>query len=151
MASPIIDIQKKTILVVGGSGVGKTSFINKVSNKPFDRIYNPTIGTNKSAPIIFNQYELVFLEISGEEYPDYLYLDGAIVMFDIHSEISYNQIPYFIRKIRNKYGAIPTAICGNKLDFDETQRKIKKNDQIYLEISSKSSSNYDKILEKLFR
>ena len=47
----IIDIQKKTILVVGGSGVGKTSFINKVSNKPFDRIYNPTIGTNKSFTI----------------------------------------------------------------------------------------------------
>ena len=152
---PKIYREKKTILIVGSGGVGKTSFINRVSNKPFDRRYNPTIGTNKSAPIIFNQYELNILDSSGQEFwneiPKYDGIDGAIVMFDIHSSLSYRAIPDYIRNIRETQGQIPIVICGNKLDVTTTIRKIPKNDRVYLEISSKSSINYDKIFEKLFK
>ena len=152
MASQIID-SKKTILVVGSGGVGKTSFINNVAGKRFDRKYIPTIGVQKSTPIIFGLYEFHFIEKPGQELygemPIYDNIDGAIVMFDIHSNISYKDIPYFIRKIKSEYGEIPIVICGNKLDQTATQRKVQKNDLVYFEISSKSLDNYDKIFEKL--
>ena len=146
---------KKTFLVVGSAGVGKTSFIDRVSGKIFDKKYIPTIGIQKSSPIRFGLHEFNFIEKSGQELygemPICDNLDGAIVMFDIHSKISYKEIPYFIRKITSKYGKIPIVVCGNKLDQTATPRKVAKKDQYYFEISSKSSKNYDKIFEKLVK
>ena len=151
MASQSIN-SKKTIVVVGCGGVGKTSFINRVSGKLFDRKYQPTIGVQKSNPTIFGLHEWTFIEQPGQELyremPVYD-IDGAILMFDIHSKTSYKEIPSFIKRIKSAYGQIPMVICGNKLDQTTTQRKVPKNDNVYTEISSKSVDHYEKIFEKL--
>lgn len=105
-----------------------------------------------------NYGEITFniIECSGQEtllkgwdtIPEYI--DGAILMFSVTSQLSYESIPEWWKLVKSK----PIVLCGNKVDSEE--RIISPKDVLihrqldspfpvkYYEISSKSNYQYEK-------
>ncbi|KAI3873040.1 hypothetical protein MKX03_018661 [Papaver bracteatum] len=70
----------------------------------------------------------------------------AIIMFDVTSRATYDNVPEWYRIIRRLDERIPIVICGNKVD-DVKNRQVKPADitfHPYYEISAKGSYNFEK-------
>lgn len=159
-------MSKTKIVVIGDGGVGKSSLIKKINTDKFDEKYNSTIGY-KPHPMKFltnrGKIEIEMIDTAGQEkfgtvnselYKD---IDGAIIMFDLTSRISYNAVPQWYRDLQTitKNKKFPTVIVGNKLDIE---RKVKpaaitypsKNNIPYIETSIKNNDNLINIFNELF-
>ena len=81
--------------------------------------------------------------------------NGFIVMFDFTNNISWKNVPEYIRKIRIYHPTTPIIICGNKVDLTSYEHSIPlrvirnfcniKNCEYY-DISAKSCYNYKNLL-----
>lgn len=121
------------IVIVGDSGVGKTSLIERLVNSNFSPEYNMTIGVNlitKKYDIGVNNYQvLVFSDISGKtRFADirktyYLGVEIVMAVCDLTNRkslenLEYVWIPEFIES--NPVGEglrTKVQIIGNKVDL----------------------------------
>lgn len=156
--------KKFKIVIVGDSGVGKTSFINKYIGKSFTKTHTPTIGANINMISIETSLGVVELDVWDTAGHDkfiydrqgyYDMADAVIIMFDISDKISYaNSIRYY-NDILNISPNVIAVICGNKVDL--SNRSLRSSDITlheiigcqYYDISIKSNYNYDKIFAYL--
>jgi len=68
-------------------------------------------------------------------------------MFDVTSKITYKNVPTWHRDVVRMCPKIPIVICGNKVDVNDEDRKVKpkqitytrKKNLAYFEISAKSN------------
>jgi small GTP-binding protein len=139
------------ILFVGSSGVGKTSYIEKMTKGRYVEDIPITIGVSfKPFEYVHPQkgkFQLHIWECGGGKFQNFDMMnsffgniDVIVLMFDLTdlSSIrdSYVFLDYFEKKVTKK---IPVLITGNKID------KIKKNKEIFemysLPISAKSFYN----------
>ncbi|KAG5636671.1 serine/threonine protein kinase Ran1 [Sphagnurus paluster] len=107
--------------------------------------------TTNSGTIIFNVWDTAGQEKWGSLRDGY-YAQGhcAIIMFEVTSRITYNNVPNWYRDIGRVCQHIPIVLCGNKVDIKE--RKVKPGDVTfhrqkllpYFEISAKSNYNIEK-------
>jgi GTP-binding nuclear protein Ran len=145
-------------IIAGDGGVGKTSFINRYWNGNFSKQYIATIGKKEYKSKVI---DLTCIDVAGQEkYCNQNYgekINGAIIMFDVHSRISYDNIPFWYEKIVKEYGNIPIVICGNKVD--RPHQKVKAKDvnihrkygvEFYF-VSAKSMYNYEKPFSSLMK
>ena len=120
------------LVMLGESGVGKTSVITRYITGSFPESAKPTIGAaflTKEIRVNDNQYDLMIWDTAGqEEYrglaPMY-YRNAlvAIVMFDVSNEQSFTAIDYWLKDLKDNAGPdIGVVICANKIDT--------KNDRI---------------------
>ena len=73
----------------------------------------------------------------------------AIIMFDVTSSLSYQNLSYWYENIQRICGRIPVVVCGNKVEL-EAERKVKLQDisfheqhQLqYFEISALACHNF---------
>ena len=107
-----------SIKILGDAGVGKTSFIQKIITDTFKKQWNPTFGT-VIHPIVFETsygpITLTIVDTDGQSKHDsiqYENYDGTILMFDLTSNLSYRNIPYWHTKCGNE----PAWLIGNKTD-----------------------------------
>ncbi|EDV29471.1 uncharacterized protein TRIADDRAFT_20151 [Trichoplax adhaerens] len=127
------------IILVGDSGVGKSSFINRFCHHNFDQFQRVTIGNYPglhNKPVIIDD-KVVMLEIwdtVGQERFDSLprsyfrRADGIIALFDITSKDSFENIPTWLSHIEDWVENPPLLIMvGNKLDISD-QRKVSIED-----------------------
>ena len=154
------------IVVIGNGGVGKSSLIKKINTNQFNDQYISTIGYNKHRmKFITNRgkIEIEMIDTAGQEkigtvnselYED---IDGAIIMFDLTSRISYNDVPKWYRDLQKitKNKNFPTVIVGNKLDIERmvklsTITYPSKNNIPYIETSIKNNDNLIHIFNELF-
>lgn len=148
-----INMKNFNIIIVGDAGVGKTTFINRWNTYKYIKKYIATEGV-KIYKSMYNEIKFNIIDTAGQEkYSKIPYnrtVDAAIIMFDVQSNISYKNIPFWYDKINNEYGNIPIVICGNKVDI--LNRKVEsgminyhwKYKTKYFDVSSKSTYNYDK-------
>jgi GTP-binding nuclear protein Ran len=159
--------QTHKIIIVGDAGVGKTVFINRHLNGDFVKQYIATMGVEVNPMIFDTNRGLMCLNLwdcagqekfSGMGSGYFTGAKGAIVMFDVLSMVSYNNVDSWVNKIRKTCGDIPIILCGNKVDIP--QRKVKPkiiNKHItlglhkYFDISARSNYNYDKPFLALLR
>ena len=153
----------KTILI-GDSGVGKTSLINRYVNNQFSDVYKATIGSDfliKPVTVNGQQHTLQIWDTAGHERYGcvvttfYRGSDCCVLCFDVTNRESFNHL----EKWKNDFldGAnssnpseIPIYVVGNKIDCDPTKREVSEdqarewcqlNGHKYFETSAMSATN----------
>jgi len=145
------------ILIVGDGGVGKTSYIDKCVSDEFNAKYQCTFGVvfrKKYIEADGEMCDVTFIDCAGQEkysFPTAVHkntrVDGAIIMFDVASFLSFGSVLEWRNRINNVYGNIPIVLCGNKVDSPRryvTQSSInfhRKAGIKYYDISVKSGYN----------
>ena len=126
-----------SIMVLGNSSVGKTSFILKFTENEYKEIYISTIGIDykiKYIKINDIQYKVLFYDTAGQERfhsiaPNIIKkVHGIIIMYDITDILSFDSIREIIESINEEKGKdFPMILIGNKIDL-ENEREIKKEE-----------------------
>jgi len=162
-------------ILLGNASVGKTSLLSQfVDGKFFDE-YIQTIGANflikeidlkdcvdqlridKDLITDIEQkgFKLYFWDIGGQQdklfVTEYYFVQshGAIVVFDLADRKSFDDLDFWISKLKELSGEIPFIMIGNKKDLDkkrviseeEIKEKAKKHDVAYFETSAKLDEN----------
>jgi GTP-binding nuclear protein Ran len=145
------------LLLVGDGGVGKTTLVKRHLTGEFEKKYIPTLGVEvhplrfntNCGPLTFNVWDTAGQEkFSGLRDGYYIQGQGAIIMFDVTSRITYKNVPNWYRDIIRVCENIPIVLVGNKVDVKDRQVKArnvtfhrKKNLQYY-ELSARRNYNF---------
>ena len=154
------------IILVGDSGVGKTSILKKFINNEFNEDIKCTINIDffsKSIKIDKNLYtNLKIYDTAGQEKyralikQYYQGTDGIILVFDLTNENSFNKLKSWINEVSDNTEKSQIILVGNKADLIE--RKIdeqtaenfaKQRDMKYIETSAKEGTNILLLFEEL--
>jgi len=107
------------LIIVGASGVGKTTLAKRIITGQFETSHVPTLGVEvHPIPGGFYAWDCAGDDRYtglGDGY--YAKADCAIVMFDITSPETKAVVPTYIRDIRRLCGNIPIAVYANKTDL----------------------------------
>lgn len=138
------------VIVVGDSGIGKSTYICRFHSGEFTKNHIPTSGIEVSPLHMWTNRGNITLNCYDYEIghkPD-VRMDAAILMFDVTSKSSYKNLLAWYDHIKNEYGDILIILCGNKVD--SKNREVKKvrfhrrHDLMYIDISAKSCYNFEK-------
>ena len=158
--------EKNKIYIIGGRGVGKTSFLNRLLfDKYDDNIIESELGITASQYKI-NDKEFTIKELTDDE--DFTFanklkneLEDILLIFVIFSldnretfKEAKNLVKFIYDNISNNT-EISVVILGNKYDLDDKKvhkREVKKitnsNDNIkYFQISCKNNHNMNDVKE----
>ncbi len=170
------------VILLGDAGVGKTSLLAQYVDDQFSEEYHQTIGANfliKEIDLtkILDQldiknpklkkdikdkgFKLYFWDIGGQTDKlwanEYYFVQavGAMVIFSLDKVSSFEQIDFWIEKLKELSGDVPYIIVGNKRDLERKvdkeliENKIKTVGVKYFETSAKLNENVDKAFENL--
>merc|ERR1711935_869265 len=109
-----------------------------------------TFYTSKGA-ILFNVWDTAGQEKLGGLRDGY-YIGGqcGIIMFDVCSRITYQNVPKWYKDLVRVCDSIPIVLVGNKVDVKDRKVKAKqitfhrKKNLQYYDISAKSNYNFEK-------
>jgi|SaaInlStandDraft_3_1057020.scaffolds.fasta_scaffold10553_4 GTP-binding nuclear protein Ran len=118
------------IVLIGGGGVGKTSFSERLSKGDtdeykFKKKYEPTIGgsvvelkyKSNIGDINMHLWDTAGQEKFGELRDAYVYgSDAIILMYNLNDPKSIRGINKWLRYARRVCPNVPIAICGNQKD-----------------------------------
>ena len=163
------------IILIGNSGVGKSSILQRYIQKVFDENYSCTIGVDffmKSLNIGEKSIKLQLWDTAGTEKfrsittGYYRGANAAFVVFDLTSKKSFNALNEWIQnyyKYSNPDSEKNVVLIGNKSDLieereiteEEINNFVKDNNIKYFETSAKDGKNVDEcfyyISEKLMK
>ena len=157
-------------VVLGETGVGKTSIINRFLHKKFDMKHVPTLDEVHSADLnygMINHFQLELLDTSGtHEFPAMRELailsgDGFILVYSKRDQKSFERLFQLRQEIYslNKDESVPIVIVANKMDeVEEENRDIWHHDikvltewnHTYVKTSAKDNMNVNVIFKELF-
>ena len=150
---PIIILK---ILILGDSGVGKTSILLKYINNKFDESHIATIGVDYMDKTIKYKNINVKLQIwdtSGQEKfrsiarNFYRNSDAIFIVFDLNNKDTYNSIKQWINDVEEHCPNIKKILLGNKSDLEKNVSEeiiknfAKENNLQYFETSAKNGTN----------
>jgi len=153
-------------VLVGDGGVGKTTFVKRHLTGEFEKKYIATLGvevhpmpfhTSKGL-ILFNVWDTAGQEKLGGLRDGY-YIGGhcGIIMFDVCSRITYQNVPKWYKDLVRVCENIPIVLVGNKVDVKDRKVKAKqitfhrKKNLQYYDISAKSNYQFEKPFVWLLR
>lgn len=157
-APPLRVVEFKVVLV-GDGGVGKTTLVKRHKSGEFQNKYVPTLGVDVNrlrfetncGTVVFNVWDTAGQEkFGGLKDGYYLGGDCAIVMFDVTSRITYQNVPKWFADIRRVCGEVPIVLVGNKVDIKDREVKAmhitwhRSRGIQYYDLSAKSSFNFEK-------
>jgi small GTP-binding protein len=156
------------IVIVGDSGVGKSSIISRLIHNEFNPNSKPTIGVQISRHGIETHGETVTVRLCDtaglERYRApaprcYLDVAGAIVVFDVSSEVSFEHTELWLRELRDHAAKeMPVMLVGNKSDLKPLQRSVdgsraaafaREVGLIFVEVSALNGQNVEMCLRTL--
>ena len=174
---------KGKALMIGSASVGKTSLLGRYVDGKFTDGYNQTIGANfyiKELDIediiekldIDNKvkddvktkgFRIYWWDIGGQSdklfVTEYYFLQaiGSIIVFDVTEKKTFDELDFWISKMKELSGDIPFIIVGNKIDLDNKRivsyemgkEKAEEYGVEYLETSAKENKNVNLAFEKL--
>ena len=129
------------IVIVGESRVGKTSITQRYVKNNFLENQSPTIDVSFCSKYIMYKGKMQILNIwvflrkdtAGEEkYHSissfyYKNSNGAIIVYDITDEKSFNTLQSWVEELKKELPEIPIILVGNKCDL-ESFRRISKEE-----------------------
>lgn len=164
------------IILIGDSGIGKTSIINRYVNNMFTDKYLCTIGVDfmmKNVEVDKSSIKLQIWDTAGmERYRQittsyYRGANAAIIVFDLTCRRSFESLKKWISmyyEYSNPLISKSVVLVGNKLDIEESREVsrdeiddvLKLNPEFsYVEVSAKSGENipliFDQIALKLYK
>ena len=149
------------LILIGNSGVGKSSIIQRYMKKTFEDSYKCTIGVDflmKTLEIKGKTVKLQLWDTAGQEkYKSMVssYYRGAnvaLVVFDLTNHSSFDSLPLWIENYyKNGPEQKNTILIGNKNDLvderqvtqEEAELFSETNNMIYFETSAKEGDNIE--------
>jgi Ras-related protein Rab-7A len=150
------------IIILGDSGVGKTSLMHQYVSKKFDNRYKATIGADfltKDVEIDGQAITLQIWDTAGQERFQslgsafYRGADACILVFDVTQQESFQHLTSWMEEFNIQAGKRDCVLIGNKSDLHEkrqvtaktAQGWCQKNDDgiKYFETSAKENTGVD--------
>ena len=163
------ELYKVKLIIVGDSGVGKTNLINRFANDTFQMNSKATIGVEFIYKTLKVNKELLKVEIwdtAGQERYKaitsayYKGAKGAIIVYDITSEESFNNIETWIHEVKAKaLNNLQIMIIGNKTDLYKYRKvslekgieKAKTLNMHFFEASALDKTNVNEAFKYLIK
>lgn len=153
------------IVLLGATGVGKTSIVSKGTSNTFDPNQVPTIGGSfASKPFELANGDTIMIRIwdtAGQErfrsLASMYYQDAhcAILVFSVDAKSTFEEIHYWVEELKSHYSTLPLLILvGNKTDLAERDRALSYSDgkalarsigARYVETSAKSGEGIQEL------
>jgi GTP-binding nuclear protein Ran len=166
MVSNEQQIPQFKLVLVGDGGTGKTTFVKRHLTGEFEKKYIATLGVEVH-PMPFHtsrgQIRFDVWDTAGQEklggLRDGYYINGqcGIIMFDVCSRITYQNVPKWYKDLVRVCENIPIVLVGNKVDVKDRKVKAKmitfhrKKNLQYYDISAKSNYQFEKPFVWLLR
>ncbi|KAF4976057.1 hypothetical protein FZEAL_7235 [Fusarium zealandicum] len=178
-AAPITMSSRKKVLlkviILGDSGVGKTSLMNQYVNKKFSASYKATIGADfltREVLVDDRQVTMQLWDTAGQErfqslgVAFYRGADCCVLVYDVNNAKSFEALDswrdeFLIQASPRDPPNFPFVVLGNKIDVEESKRVISnkramtfcqsKGDIPYFETSAKEAINIDQAFEVIAR
>ncbi len=161
-------------IMLGNSGCGKSSIMNRYIHSTFDKDMKTTIGIEYSAKMEMmggNRFKVQIFDLAGQDRfrsivrSYYRKCDSIILVFDLSDRNSFDSIGYWYEEIEKVYSLVDEneylpkiILLGNKIDKcdlrcveDKEIKEFMKRDMIikYEECSAKTGYNIAKSFEYL--
>ena len=158
-------------IVIGETGVGKSSLLQNFANGDFQESTQSTVGIDfhtKYVIIDKHNFKLQLWDTAGQERfkavirPYFRNAVGAILVFDLTNSSTFTALPELIEDVRDfhKEGLPLFMLVGNKSD-DSAEREVLASDALefatsnnivnYLETSAKTGDNIEQVFHQLTR
>jgi Rab family protein len=153
------------LVLLGESGVGKTSLVAQYLSGQVPESVNPTVGAAFMTKYVIadgQQFELLIWDTAGQEVyrglaPMY-YRSAliAIIVFDVTNDATYNSVNYWIRELRaNSDESIVIVVCANKIDLEDKRivdsvtasESASEKGALYAEASAITGAGVEKVFE----
>jgi len=162
------------VIILGDSGVGKTSLMNQYVNKKFSNQYKATIGADFLTKEVMVDDRLVTMQIwdtAGQErfqslgVAFYRGADCCVLVFDVNVAKTFENLDswreeFLIQSNPKDPDSFPFVVIGNKIDL-ENQRVVSprraqawcqaKGDIPYFETSAKEAINVEQAFQTIAR
>jgi len=161
------------VIILGDSGVGKTSLMNQYVNRKFSNQYKATIGADFLTKDVMIDDRLVTMQIwdtAGQErfqslgVAFYRGADCCVLVYDVTNANSFKSLDswrdeFLIQASPRDPESFPFAVLGNKIDLDNRAVSTKraqtwcqsKNDVPYFEVSAKEAINVEQAFQTIAR
>jgi len=154
------------IIIIGESGVGKSSLLMRYVDNYFPEHYISTIGVDFKIKTLTSDGKLVKLQIwdtAGQEKfrfitnSFYRGSHGVILVFDVTDQHSFDKIKQWVSDVNSFQPNAPLILVANKCDRTD-KRVVREEDAIkfandhgmmYVESSCKSGVGVETVFEKL--
>lgn len=160
-------VHELKLCLIGDSGVGKSSIVQRFVHDTFNVDAESTIGasfTTKSVFVDDNTYKFQIWDTAGQERyralaPMYYRGAGAaIIVYDVTQESSFQSVKGWVKEL-NMHGPrhIVLAIAGNKCDMDarrevQTKEAVAYSESInaiFVETSAKTAVNINSLFREI--
>ncbi|KAH1370156.1 hypothetical protein KXW75_004657 [Aspergillus fumigatus] len=161
------------VIILGDSGVGKTSLMNQYVNKKFSASYKATIGADFLTKEVLVDDRLVTMQAciwdtAGQErfqslgVAFYRGADCCVLVYDVNNSKSFEALDswrdeFLIQASPRDPESFPFVVIGNKIDVEESKRMISskramtfcqsKGNIPYFETSAKEAVNVEQAFE----
>ncbi|CRG83995.1 putative Ras-related protein Rab7 [Talaromyces islandicus] len=163
------------VIILGDSGVGKTSLMNQYVNKKFSASYKATIGADFLTKEVLVDDRLVTMQLwdtAGQErfqslgVAFYRGADCCVLVYDVNNSKSFEALDswrdeFLIQASPRDPESFPFVVIGNKIDVEENKRMISskramtfcqsKGNLPYFETSAKEAVNVEQAFEVIAR
>jgi len=159
------------VIILGDSGVGKTSLMNQYVNKKFSNQYKATIGADFLTKEVMVDDRLVTMQIwdtAGQErfqslgVAFYRGADCCVLCFDVTMPPTFKSLDswrdeFLIQASPRDPENFPFVVLGNKIDLENRAVSVKraqqwchaKSDIPYFETSAKESINVEQAFQTI--
>ncbi|KAI8989405.1 vacuolar biogenesis protein [Pilobolus umbonatus] len=155
------------VIILGDSGVGKTSLMNQYVNKKFSNQYKATIGADFLTKEVMVDDRLVTMQIwdtAGQErfqslgVAFYRGADCCVLAYDVNNSRSFESLDqwrdeFLVQASPREPDRFPFVLLGNKIDVEESRRMVSqkramawcqsKGNVPYFETSAKEAINVE--------
>ena len=161
------------VVILGDSGVGKTSLMNQYVNKKFTNQYKATIGADFLTKEVIVDDRVVTMQIwdtAGQErfqslgVAFYRGADCCVLVFDVTAPVTFKSLDswrdeFLIQASPREPENFPFVLLGNKVDLEPRAVSAKraqqwcqsKNNIPYFETSAKEALNVEQAFQSIAR
>ncbi|CAF2511194.1 unnamed protein product [Rotaria sp. Silwood2] len=171
MTTNLEPVQTFKILIIGDSGVGKSSLMARYVHGIFHTQYTATIGVDFQIAIInIGAYKcrLQIWDTAGQERfrsitsSYYRGVDGIIIVYDVTDSTTFTHVKNRLSDVQNLCDTgIPKILVGNKDDSNNKVNKVvptsdahqyaEQNNLSFFEISVKDNRNITEVFDEIAR
>lgn len=153
----MVDNRSHKVVLLGDSGVGKSTWVKRLLTASFDENHIPTTGVEVHSytyhpmdgeELTFRLWDIAGLDrLNGLGDGYYINAEAAIIFYKLNSPSSYNHIPYWIQSFRRVIPDGPILIVGTGSDLADAEEIM--DDITNVTISSLTGDNVEQVITEL--